>query len=275
VALSGQLGQQRVKLTNEPLHANTTVGNERDCDRRMPMYPHRGSSTAHGTNVNYRLRKLVERSLLRGVWLDCGCADGGYTLAMANGAVRRVVGIDVAKEKIRQAREASNSPKVSYCCAYSEALPFLDATFDGVFMNEVLEHVANELSSLSEIRRVLRPAGNLVLMSPNRWFPFEGHGMRVRGRPIPFPVPLLPWMPSKLAMRFMSARNYWPGELRDLVRKAGFVIDHSSSVMPVFERYPWLPAPIISWYTRAIPFIERAPIVRRFGVSTLVLAHRP
>src|SRR5207244_7548860 len=113
---------------------------------------------------------------------------------------------------------------VSFCRGSAEALPFGDAAFDGVFLNEVLEHVADEYRALLEIRRVLRSGGHLAVMSPNRWFPFEGHGMRVHGIAAPVPVPFLPWLPSKLAMQFMYARNYWPCELRDLVRGTAFQI---------------------------------------------------
>ena len=42
-------------------------------------------------------------------------------------------------------------------------------------MNEMFEHVADERWALAEILRVLKPGGILVLISPNRWFPIEGH----------------------------------------------------------------------------------------------------
>jgi hypothetical protein len=44
-------------------------------------------------------------------------------------------------------------------------------------------------------------------MSPNRWFPFEGHGMRFLGRDFGFPIPFLPWLPNALSSRVMTARN--------------------------------------------------------------------
>ena len=57
-------------------------------------------------------------------------------------------------------------PLVSFQVAVTEELPFPDDYFDGVWMNEVFEHVANEERSLAELRRVLRPGGILVLLSP-------------------------------------------------------------------------------------------------------------
>ncbi|HZT05867.1 MAG TPA: class I SAM-dependent methyltransferase [Chloroflexota bacterium] len=244
---------------------------------RRPGHLAPGLSTAVGTNVTYRLGKLARHGVLGGVWLDCGCAEGGYSRALARMGAERVVGIDVETTRVSSAR-AMGSPAMvrpTYCCASAEELPFADESFDGVFLNEVFEHVADESRTLAEIRRVLRPGGVLALMSPNRWFPFEGHGMRLGGWELGFPVPIVPWVPMKLVRPFMHARNYWPGELRNLVSAAGFEIISTSSVFPVFEVYAWLPKRVIRAYQRALPTIERVPVLRRFGVSTCVLARRP
>jgi SAM-dependent methyltransferase len=243
----------------------------------MPAYLEPGASTAVESNVSYRLGKLRDFGVLRGSWLDCGCASGGYTVALAQHGVDEVIGVDLEADRIAyaQAHRPAGLENASFCCASSEELPFPDDRFDGVLLNEVLEHVGDERATLAEIRRVLKPHGVLALMSPNRYFPFEGHGMRLGDRSVNMPVPILPWLPSALAMRFMRARNYWPGELRDLVRAAGFEIVRTESVFPVFEVYPWLPPAVVRRYRDAVPRLERTPIVNRFGVSTLVLARRP
>jgi SAM-dependent methyltransferase len=237
---------------------------------------HPGHSTALKSNVKYRLGKLREHGLLKGTWLDCGCAEGGYTFAMLQMGVDRVVGVDVEVDRVREARAINEfGPSIAnFSCALAEDMPFRSASFDGVFLNEVLEHVMNEELTLREIYRVLRPGGHLVLMSPNRWFPFEGHGMDILGKTVNMPVPFLPWLPRQIGARFMRARNYWPRELHHLVRNAGFEIQSSGSVFPVFELYPWIPAFIIPWYRRTVPWLEKAPILRKFGLSTFILAIR-
>ena len=187
-----------------------------------------------------------------------------------------VVGVEAVIDRLlNAARLDTATGRLSYVCASSDELPFADGTFDGVLLNEVLEHVANESGTLSEIYRVLRPGGYLVVMSPNRWFPFEGHGMRLRGHTITVPVPFLPWLPATISQPFLRARNYWPGQLRRIVAGAGFRIISSSAVLPVFQRFRWLPAFVVRWYRRAMPAIERMPIARSFGVSTFVLAQKP
>ncbi|WP_439923020.1 class I SAM-dependent methyltransferase [Nitrobacter sp. JJSN] len=250
--------------------------------RTAPRYPHPGSSTAIGSNVAYRLGKLKDLGLLHGVWLDCGCANGGYTEALVAWGAQKAIGVDPEQSRIDEAnarkqanREEPIRPQDAveyYCCTDNFPLP--DASVDAALLNEVLEHVTDEAATLREILRVLRPGGHLVVMSPNRWFPFEGHGMRLLGRDFGFPIPLLPWLPSSWTAHAMAARNYWPHELRNIVATAGFEIQKVDYVLPVFELYRWLPASVISAYRRLMPQIEKTPL-RKFGVSTLIVATRP
>lgn len=247
--------------------------------RTAPRHPHPGSSTAIGSNVAYRLGKLKELGLLHGVWLDCGCADGGYTEALVAWGAEKAIGVDPEQSRIDEAKarnqtgsRAGRDAVEYHCCTDNFPLP--DSSVDAALLNEVLEHVADEAATLREILRVLRPGGHLVVMSPNRWFPFEGHGMRLLGRDFGFPIPLLPWLPSSWTARAMAARNYWPHELRNVVAAAGFEIKKVDYVLPVFELYRWLPKSVISAYRRLMPQIEKTPL-RKFGVSTLIVATRP
>jgi len=234
-----------------------------------------GAATAVPSNVTYRLGKLRDLGLLKGEWLDCGCAYGGYTIAMVDLGVERAVGVDVVEKRILQARERErDNAAVSFLHVSSNTLPFAEASFDGVFLNEVLEHVTDEMQMLREIHRVLRPGGHLVVMSPNRWFPFEGHGMHIGRYRVEVPVPLLPWLPSVISKHFMLARNYWPHELRNMICDEGFAIRTAGFVWPVFEVFPWLPRPIIHQYRNIIPILEKLPLIRRFGVSVFLVAQK-
>jgi SAM-dependent methyltransferase len=249
-------------------HAPQTKGRNRIIQHFDP-----GSSTAVPSNITYRLGKLRDLGLLKGEWLDCGCANGGYTVAMVDLGVERAVGVDALEERIVQARERVH-PAVEFRHASAETLPFTTTSFDGVLLNEVLEHVVDEVQTLREIHRVLRLGGHLVVMSPNRWFPFEGHGMHIGQHQIGFPSPLLPWLPSRISQRFMHARNYWPHELRNMICNEGFVIRTAGFVWPMFEVFPWLPYPVIRRYRKLVPVLERIPFIRRFGVSNFIVAQK-
>lgn len=45
-------------------------------------------------------------------------------------------------------------------------IPFDEGTFDVVFCNHVMEHVENDIKSMSEIHRVLKPRGWAIIQSP-------------------------------------------------------------------------------------------------------------
>jgi len=49
------------------------------------------------------------------------------------------------------------------------ALPFADASFDGVILTEVLEHCLAPRGAIAEVGRVLKPGGLLLVTSPFLW----------------------------------------------------------------------------------------------------------
>jgi SAM-dependent methyltransferase len=61
-----------------------------------------------------------------------------------------------------------------------QAINYGDNEWDYAMLNEVLEHVADDSKVLDEVYRILKPGGILFIFSPNRWFPFETHGVFLR-----------------------------------------------------------------------------------------------
>ena len=238
----------------------------------MPIgKPDLGRNTATPTNVAYRVGRIAP--YLSGQWLDFGCAEGGYTSALLRNGARSVVGVDVDEKRIDKATMC-RIPNAGFQTFDGSRLDFPDASFDGAFVNEVLEHVADEQKSLREIRRVLRPSGYLILISPNRWFPIEGHAISIGS--VRFgPAPLIPWLPERWTRKWTEARNYWPRQLIRHVEEAGFVVREVGFIWPVFEQYSWLPPSVIAAYRRWISHLDDIPGLRRFGVSTLIVAVKP
>ncbi len=95
--------------------------------------------------------------------LDVGCGPGTITCDMARAvAPGRVVGVDAAAGVIEEAREAAardGVTGVTFEVADLFVLPFDDDTFDIVHAHQVLQHVADPVSALVEMRRVCRPGG--------------------------------------------------------------------------------------------------------------------
>jgi ubiquinone/menaquinone biosynthesis C-methylase UbiE len=96
--------------------------------------------------------------------LDVGCGEGRFASELARAGVR-VVGADVAEEPLRRARE--RDPGLDLRLIEPDGpWPIEDASFDAVWAGETIEHVADTAGWLSEVRRVLRPGGRLLLSTP-------------------------------------------------------------------------------------------------------------
>jgi SAM-dependent methyltransferase len=101
--------------------------------------------------------------------------------------------------------------------AAGEALPFPDGSFDLVLSHEVLEHVRDDRLAMSEMARLLRPGGRVVVFAPNRGYPFETHGIFWRGRYRFGNIPLVNYLPRRLRNRLAPhVRVYTRADLEKL-----------------------------------------------------------
>jgi SAM-dependent methyltransferase len=89
--------------------------------------------------------------------------------------------------------------------ADATAIPFGDSVFDAVFLFDVLEHVDEESKALSEIRRVLRPGGKLLVTVPAFMFLFG--------------------LQDEVSEH---KRRYRRGPLVNLLRRSGFQVNYAS-----------------------------------------------
>lgn len=110
-------------------------------------------------------RAIAALPFRRGRVLDLGCAFGFATLKLA-GKGYQTVGVDTSARYIAQAKR--RHPTGEYILCSAETLPLTDASFDGVLFLDVLEHVTSEEAVVSEIRRVLKPGGTLIISVPHR-----------------------------------------------------------------------------------------------------------
>src|SRR5271154_3915139 len=96
--------------------------------------------------------------------LDIGCGEGVFAIELAR-AGAEVLGIDVAEEPLRRAR--ARYPELDLRLVDGEGpWELADASFDVIWAGEVIEHVADTAAWLSEVRRVLRSGGRLLMSTP-------------------------------------------------------------------------------------------------------------
>jgi ubiquinone/menaquinone biosynthesis C-methylase UbiE len=111
--------------------------------------------------------------------LDVGCGPGTITVGLATCVGQgRVVGIDAAEEVVGAAREEAvrhGQPNVSFEVGDIYHLAFDDGAFDVVHAHQVLQHLADPVAALSEMRRVCRDGGIVAARDSDYggmfWFP--------------------------------------------------------------------------------------------------------
>jgi SAM-dependent methyltransferase len=107
--------------------------------------------------------------------LDAGCG-AGYGSAELALAADSVVGVDRAPEAIGFARANYGLPNLRFEQASCDALPHPGGSFDLVVAFEVIEHLDHWREFLLEVRRVLAPAGQLIISTPNKLYYTESRG---------------------------------------------------------------------------------------------------
>lgn len=97
--------------------------------------------------------------------LDLGCGNG-ISSRLLNQAGYEVVGTDISALFLEDARKWESSKLRYEVCDVLE-LPYEDGSFDVICSNELVEHLPDVETALSEMERVVRKDGIVVISGPN------------------------------------------------------------------------------------------------------------
>ena len=109
-------------------------------------------------------QRLAPRCAGREV-LEAGCGEG-YGADLIAAVARRVVAVDYDAAAVAHVR--GRYPRVEVMQANLADLPLPDASVDVVVNFQVIEHLWDQPQFVAECARVLRPAGLLMVSTPNR-----------------------------------------------------------------------------------------------------------
>ena len=102
--------------------------------------------------------------------LDVGCGPGTITVDLAaRVAPGQVTAVELTSEALDLARaeaRARDQTNIAFATSDIHALVFPDDTFDIVHAHQVLQHVADPVQALGELRRVCKPGG--IVCGPRR-----------------------------------------------------------------------------------------------------------
>lgn len=136
--------------------------------------------------------------------LDVGCGWGRELIRLRN-----AIGIDVSLPFLKTAR---NYVKNDVILADAHHMPFREDSFDFIVTSEVLEHVANAVQVLKELKRVLKLKGRLLIQTPNKSLTF---GILISSQ------------------KCGHVHEFTFEELKDMLQSLGFVVLHrTGSTIP-------------------------------------------
>jgi 2-polyprenyl-3-methyl-5-hydroxy-6-metoxy-1,4-benzoquinol methylase len=111
--------------------------------------------------------------------LDVGCGNGSF-LELMRSVGWQIAGIEPDPKAAKLASERLRSPvRGGQLCDAG----FEDGSFDAITLHHVIEHVHDPIGMMAECRRILRPGGHMVIVTPNlsscghRWFKGDWRGI--------------------------------------------------------------------------------------------------
>jgi SAM-dependent methyltransferase len=148
--------------------------------------------------------------------LDIGSGTGSFVVSCRKrgfaafgmepdriGSGGKLTAIEIASRRLEQS---------AFVSGVGESLPFPDASFDLITMNQVLEHVADQPRVVREAARVLKPGGALYVSCPNYLRFYEPH----------YKIFWLPFMPKWLGRWYLRLRGRNPVMLDQLTYTSSF-----------------------------------------------------
>jgi len=123
---------------------------------------------------NLKIIKIIERYIKNGDYiLEVGCGTGRLINCLAKRNKIFAFGVDMSVKSIEISRDLSSSieTKCNLVRCDIKKLPFKDGSFSVVFADSVIEHVKNYEDAISEIVRVTKTGGYVIITVPNRLRP--------------------------------------------------------------------------------------------------------
>jgi len=203
------------------------------------------------------------------VILDNGCGLGTY-LDHFSSYSAHCFGLEIEHDRAVKALPTARG----IVQAAGEHLPFSDATFDLVYSNEVIEHVADDRQAAAEMVRVVKAHGRILIFCPNRWYPVEQHGIYWRGQYKFGNIPLVNYLPNPLRNRLAPhVRTYSKNDLLKLFADLPVKIVHHTRIFGGYDNIEYRLPRLGKTLKRTLYAAEKTPFAI-LGISHLLVLEK-
>lgn len=202
--------------------------------------------------------------------INLGCGEGPQAIVYAR-QYKKMVGIDINKERLKRSKEAMKIYKVknyATICANVEKIPLPDNSFNKAIAIDIIEHVQNPKKLCLEVKRLLKENGELLVTFPAAYDHYRNlaswigrvflkKGKKIKSRK---------WNPDAHNQRFKLKK--WI----NLVEACGFELQKSRSTT-LFPPLHLIGIPRF-WFRNNIihkidSFFCRIPILKNYGLTLL------
>ena len=100
--------------------------------------------------------------------IELGCGSGYGTKLIAKSGAKKVYGIDIDELTIKYAKKFYSHKKITFIKASAMHTKLPKNIADVIISFETIEHVTNPSKMITEINRILKPGGLLIISTPNK-----------------------------------------------------------------------------------------------------------
>ncbi|WP_367159393.1 methyltransferase domain-containing protein [Kozakia baliensis] len=135
----------------------------------LPFDGERFTSAVSGQiEVEHLHRYLLARDFCRGKSVLDIASGEGYGSALLAQTAQNVIGIDINESAVAHARKEFVGGNLKYIIGNAQEISLEDDSIDVIVSFETIEHLENQDKFLSEVKRLLRKDGLLILSTPDK-----------------------------------------------------------------------------------------------------------
>ena len=167
-----------------------------------------GASGRRGSRFWHVVAALPGLGVIKERAADIGCGEGQLCGELQSAGWPSVVGVDVSSARI--ARAKLRHPNIAFHDQPLEDIGLAEGSLDLIVMDNVIEHLPEPAAMVTSLGRYLKPAGRLVVITPN----MISGSYRLLGRR---------WTPELAPHAHVFL--FSPASLTQLIRKTGLEVE--------------------------------------------------